>query len=68
MQDSRCTVTFRYAEAKLICKKIIQTAALSLHIEATIVRISQLSGAQQTGYWNPQEHLLAIGEVIGDSC
>ncbi|MDI1486702.1 MAG: putative NRPS-like protein biosynthetic cluster [Ramalina farinacea] len=51
-----------YAKAKLVCERIVERAAhdLSGHIEASSIRIGQMSGSSKAGYWNSDEHLPAL--------
>ena len=70
MQDSQCTLSFGYAEAKLICEKMIEKASETFGdtVESMIIRIGQISGAQKSGYWSIQEHIPALlksSETIG---
>ena len=51
-----------YAEAKLVCERIVKRARddYAEALEATSVRIGQLSGSKVTGFWNTDEHLAAL--------
>lgn len=51
-----------YAKAKLVCERIVERAAhdLSGYIEASSIRIGQMSGSSKVGYWNSDEHLPAL--------
>jgi thioester reductase-like protein len=60
MQDGRSTLLFGYGEAKFVCEKMIEKASSSPQLNAIIVRVGQMSGAQATGYWNFQEHFPAL--------
>ena len=51
-----------YAKAKLVCERIVERAArdFSGQIEASSIRIGQMSGSSKGGYWNTDEHLPAL--------
>ncbi|KAL9108297.1 MAG: hypothetical protein Q9227_006895 [Pyrenula ochraceoflavens] len=66
---SSCNPSLGYASAKHICEKIIENFSSSiLHqspcttsgVEASYIRIGQLSGSTQTGVWNTSEHIPAL--------
>ncbi|KAL8829339.1 MAG: hypothetical protein Q9191_002068 [Dirinaria sp. TL-2023a] len=62
VSDITCTNQIGYAEAKLVCEKIIERARDSFapDLEACCVRIGQMSGSQQSGFWNTDEHIAAL--------
>lgn len=62
MDRVECANPFGYGEAKLVCEKIIETAAHVHHdeIQARYVRVGQVSGSMKTGFWNSNEHLPAL--------
>lgn len=62
MNDPSFTIPMGYAEAKWVCEKLIERAALLYgpEIEPVIIRIGQLSGSERTGYWNHREHIPAL--------
>lgn len=51
-----------YAEAKLVCERIVQSARekFPTNIEAGSVRIGQMSGSEESGFWNTEEHIAAL--------
>ncbi|KAI9674800.1 MAG: putative NRPS-like protein biosynthetic cluster [Caeruleum heppii] len=56
------TAPFGYAEAKWVCEQLIHRA-MSVHphtLEASIVRVGQLSGSTVAGSWNSAEHIPAM--------
>lgn len=61
VEDSAWALDLGYAQAKLVCEKMIQRArTIHKELQAGVVRIGQLAGATETGYWNADEHLVAI--------
>ncbi|KAL2844373.1 hypothetical protein BJY01DRAFT_263997 [Aspergillus pseudoustus] len=59
-----------YAQAKLVCEKIIERARADFgdQIEAGYVRVGQVAGAAQGGFWNADEHfasLVASSQTLG---
>lgn len=67
--DFRAALDLGYAQAKLVCEKIIERARndFGAEIEAGYVRIGQIAGAQG-GFWNADEHfasLVASSETLG---
>ena len=62
MINEDCSNSIGYAKAKLVCERIVERAAhdLSGHIEASSIRIGQMSGSSKVGYWNSDEHLPAL--------
>ena len=70
MIDERCTNSVGYAEAKLVCEKIIEQT-MNDHgkeLDAAYVRVGQISGSKESGFWNTKEHLAALiksSEYIG---
>jgi thioester reductase-like protein len=68
--DSRAALNLGYAQAKLVCEKIIERARsdFGAEIEAGYVRIGQIAGAAKGGFWNADEHfasLVASSEAQG---
>lgn len=58
--DRRCALALGYAQAKLICEKIIEGAAAEYpQVEMGFVRVGQIAGALD-GYWNVNEHFVAV--------
>lgn len=50
-----------YAQAKLVCEKMIERARVSSpELQIGVVRVGQLAGATDSGYWNADEHFVAI--------
>ncbi|KAL2831657.1 hypothetical protein BJY01DRAFT_254165 [Aspergillus pseudoustus] len=51
-----------YNEAKFVCEMVIQEALQRYPdlFQATIVRPGQITGSQETGYWNSSEHFPAM--------
>jgi thioester reductase-like protein len=62
MSENDCTDDFGYAQAKLVCERIIERAALAYRSEfhANVVRVGQMTGAKMTGLWNVSEHFPAL--------
>lgn len=62
IKDFRCTNPFGYGQAKLVCEKMLESAASSYptEIETVSVRIGQMSAAQKTGFWSTAEHIPAL--------
>ena len=60
--DVKCTNRIGYAEAKLVCERIVQSARdnFPTNIEAGSVRIGQMSGSEESGFWNTEEHIAAL--------
>ena len=60
MDDRRCALALGYAQAKLVCEKIIERAAANHpQVEMGFVRVGQIAGAL-SGYWNGNEHFAAM--------
>lgn len=62
MEDAASTLDLGYAKAKLVCERIIEKT-MKRHqdtIEATIVRLGQIAGDENNGYWNTNEHFAAL--------
>ena len=57
--SSTSALNFSYAEAKLVCERVVESACTWLHseLQPSIVRIGQISGASSTGYWTVREHV-----------
>ena len=62
ISDVTYTNRIGYAEAKLVCERIVQSARDSFptNIEAGSVRIRQMSGSEESGFWNTEEHITAL--------
>ncbi|GKZ23559.1 putative NRPS-like protein biosynthetic cluster [Aspergillus brasiliensis] len=59
--DRRCALPLGYAQAKLVCEKIIERARCNHpEVEMGFVRVGQIAGAHGSGYWNPEEHFVAV--------
>ncbi|KIA75587.1 NRPS-like enzyme [Aspergillus ustus] len=64
------TLDLGYAQAKLVCEKIIERARADFgdQIEAGFVRVGQIAGAAHGGFWNADEHfasLVASSQTLG---
>lgn len=46
-----------YADAKLICERMLDKALNFAQFRPIVVRIGQIAGSTINGYWNPIEHL-----------
>lgn len=62
VNDIRCTNSFGYGEAKLVCEKIVEKVARthSRELEAAVIRVGQIAGSTKTGFWNTNEHFPAV--------
>ena len=62
MRDPKSPLAIGYAEAKWVCEQVMESAYNNLQSEMQpmIVRIGQLSGSSNTGYWSHKEHIPAI--------
>lgn len=62
IDDLRTVTEMGYAEAKWVCEKMVERAALSHgdELEAAIVRIGQVSGSASSGFWSKDEHFPAL--------
>ena len=61
VKDPAWTLELGYAKAKLVCEKMIQRAAHDYsEIEVGLVRVGQIAGAAGSGYWNANEHFVAV--------
>ena len=51
-----------YAEAKLVGERIVERARddFAQYLEATSVRMGQMSGSKESGFWNSDEHIAAL--------
>lgn len=58
MADDQVTNDFGYGKAKFVCERIIANAAADFpnEMEVASVRVGQVSGAQDSGFWNSKEH------------
>lgn len=59
-----------YAKAKLVCERILEHARedYSDEIEISYIRMGQIAGSSQTGFWNTTEHIPALimsSQLIG---
>lgn len=56
------TTNFGYARAKLVCERLVDDAInrFGNNIEATCVRVGQVSGSRESGFWNNKEHFPAL--------
>lgn len=53
--DAASAVGTGYSESKWVCESILSKAALATPLQATTVRIGQLSGMSGSGHWNEKE-------------
>lgn len=62
IKDAFIPLPMGYAQAKLVCENIIESAQRNLQdeIDCRICRIGQLSGATSTGFWSSNEHIPAL--------
>lgn len=62
MPNNECTDAFGYAQAKLVCERIVESAARAHQGElvAKYVRVGQMTGARETALWNAREHFPAL--------
>ena len=62
MEDERCTNDIGYANAKLVCEKILEKAARDHAgiFEIIYVRVGQMSGSEKNWSWNADEHIAAL--------
>jgi nucleoside-diphosphate-sugar epimerase len=61
VEDADCVLGLGYAQAKLVCERIIQRARdSSPELQVGVVRVGQLAGATGSGYWNADEHMVAV--------
>jgi acyl-CoA synthetase (AMP-forming)/AMP-acid ligase II/nucleoside-diphosphate-sugar epimerase len=70
MPDARTVNQFGYGKAKFICEKMLEaaTATQGEAMEVAIVRVGQMSGSRDSGYWNSKEHfpsLVRLSQKIG---
>ncbi|KAJ5547161.1 hypothetical protein N7494_004746 [Penicillium frequentans] len=69
MKDSHGSLTFGYSLAKYHCEQIIQQAIeQDASLQASYVRVGQMTGSQNFGLWNKEEHfpaLLRTSQTIG---
>ena len=51
-----------YAEAKLVCERIVESARDNFprNLEAGSIRMGQISGSVESGFWNTDEHIAAL--------
>ncbi|CEL05016.1 hypothetical protein ASPCAL06138 [Aspergillus calidoustus] len=57
-----CLNPFGYAEAKLVCERILEHARENYpeEMEVGYIRVGQVAGSSETGYWNGNEHFPAL--------
>lgn len=62
MEDESCTNDIGYANAKLVCERILEKAARdhAAGFDVSYVRIGQSSGSKKSGSWNTDEHIAAL--------
>ncbi|KAF2258971.1 putative NRPS-like enzyme [Lojkania enalia] len=62
MPGSRCTDAFGYAQAKLVCEKMVEHTAQLYgdEVVAKYARVGQMTGPRSGGVWNPTEHFPAL--------
>jgi len=62
MPGSSCANHIGYAQAKYICERMLEDAANEYggQLETAYVRVGQMSGSSETGFWNEKEHLPAL--------
>ncbi|KAF2199797.1 acetyl-CoA synthetase-like protein, partial [Delitschia confertaspora ATCC 74209] len=70
MKDPRWAVPMGYSEAKWVCEGLIVDSANSNSgwYEPVVVRVGQLSGSTQSGYWSKSEHfpvLVSASKAVG---
>lgn len=70
MMDEKSTNPTGYSEAKLVCEKIIEKAVQDYgdEMEATYVRVGQMSGSSKSGFWNTSEHIAGLiksSQIVG---
>ena len=54
-----------YAQAKWVCEQVVESAfsTLQSEIQPSIIRIGQISGSQNSGYWSEKEHFPALAKA-----
>jgi hypothetical protein len=57
-----CLNPFGYAEAKLVCERILEHTREMYpeDMEVSYIRVGQVAGSSETGYWNGSEHFPAL--------
>lgn len=62
VSDITSTNQIGYAEAKMVCEKIIERAGedFATDLETACVRVGQMSGSMESGFWNTDEHIPAL--------
>ena len=70
MSDVGTINPFGYGKAKFVCEKMLESAAATRGeaMEVAIVRVGQMSGSRDSGYWNPKEHfpsLVRLSQKVG---
>ncbi|KAL3470340.1 hypothetical protein BJX99DRAFT_267530 [Aspergillus californicus] len=58
----QCLNQFGYAEAKLVCERMLEHARASYadELEVSYIRLGQISGSSDTGCWNINEHFPSL--------
>lgn len=57
IDDPSAALPQGYGQSKFVSERIIVRAVEDAGLQATIVRIGQLTGASETGVWNRHEHI-----------
>lgn len=70
VDPSRAACSIGYADGKLVCEKIIESAARAFRdrIEVTFVRCGQITGSRAMGVWNAAEQIpmvLRSAQTVG---
>ena len=62
MDNEKCSNPIGYAQAKLVCERIIGKAVhdYGAEVDATYVRVGQMSGSKKSGFWNADEHFASL--------
>ncbi|KAF2205455.1 acetyl-CoA synthetase-like protein [Delitschia confertaspora ATCC 74209] len=66
MSRSECANEIGYGHAKLVCERMLEGVEREggREMEVGYVRVGQMSGSEETGYWNEKEHLPALFKGI----
>ncbi|KAL2813646.1 hypothetical protein BDW59DRAFT_167454 [Aspergillus cavernicola] len=58
----KCLSPFGYAEAKLVCERMLEHARVNLSndLEVSFIRLGQIAGSSDGGFWNTNEHFPAL--------
>ena len=64
VENTECTNPIGYAEAKLVCERILERANRDHggKLDAAYARIGQIAGARTNGAWNTDEHIAALAK------